>query len=83
MRVWSGAAVLSHPNLLDPHMIKHLLVYGGAAVAGNMIAERFILKDGPDDPSGFVEVKPGFGMDDIARALTIAALAIVAQRFVK
>jgi hypothetical protein len=28
-------------------------------------------------------VQPGFGMDDIARALTIAALAIVAQRFAK
>lgn len=63
--------------------VKSLLVLTGAAVAGNFVAERFLLKDGPDDTSGFIEVKPGFGMDDIARAATIALLAMLAHKLTK
>lgn len=77
MTVLSSRTPTPHP------MVKQLLIFGGAAVAGNYVAERFLLKDGPDDPSGFVEVKPGFGMDDITRALAIAAFAILAQRFAR
>lgn len=63
--------------------IKTLLILTGAAAAGNFVAERFILKDGPDDPSGFIEVKPGFGLDDVARAATIAVLAMLAHKMAK
>lgn len=63
--------------------IKTLLILTGAAAAGNFVAERFILKDGPDDPSGFIEVKPGFGLDDVARAATIALIATLAHKMVK
>ena len=63
--------------------VKTLLILTGAAAAGNFVAERFLLKDGPDDPSGFVEVKPGFGMDDVARAATIAVIAMLAYKFTK
>lgn len=62
--------------------MKGLLVLVGAAIVGNMVAEKFLLKAGPDDPSGFIEVKEGFGADDIARAATIAAVAMVARRFI-
>ena len=63
--------------------IKTLLILTGAAAAGNFVAERFILKDGPDDPTGFLEVKPGFGLDDVARAATIAVIAMLAHKLVK
>ena len=63
--------------------VKTLLILTGAAAAGNFVAERFLLKDGPDDPSGFIEVKPGFGMDDVARAATIALIAMLAHKFTK
>jgi hypothetical protein len=63
--------------------IKTLLILTGAAAAGNFVAERFILKDGPDDPSGFLEVKPGFGLDDVARAATIAVIAMLAHKMAK
>ena len=63
--------------------IKTLLILTGAAAAGNFVAERFILKDGPDDPTGFLEVKPGFGLDDVARAATIAVIAMLAHKMVK
>lgn len=60
--------------------VKNLAILTAAAVAGNYVAERFLLKDGPDDPSGFVEVKPGFGLDDITRAATIAVFAMLAGK---
>ena len=42
----------------------------GIAV-GNMIAERWVLRASPEDPTGFVDVSPGFGLDEIARAAVI------------
>lgn len=61
-------------------MVKQILVLTGAAIAGNFLAERFILKDGPDDTSGIIEVKPGFGMDDVARGLVIAGVVLAAKQ---
>jgi hypothetical protein len=62
-------------------MVKQVAILTGAAILGNWLAERFILKDGPDDTSGFVEVKPGLGMDDVARGLTIAAVVMLANKY--
>lgn len=45
-----------------------------------MIAERFVLKNSPDDPTGFVLIADGIGLDDAARAATIATVAWLAKR---
>jgi hypothetical protein len=66
---------------LGARAMKGLLVLVGAGIVGNMIAEKFLLKGGPDDPTGFIEVAEGFGMDDVARAVVIAGIAMVARRF--
>ena len=47
--------------------MKGLLVVFGAVVIGNMVAEKFLLKSGPDD-SGWVEASEGLGLDDAVRA---------------
>lgn len=73
-------AALERPGSLG-FMMKQVAILTGAAIAGNWLAERFILKDGPDDTSGFVEVKPGLGMDDLARGLTIAAIVLLANKY--
>jgi hypothetical protein len=58
--------------------IKGFLIVLVLAIAGNYAAERWVLKD-PNDPNdpGFVDFKPGFGMDDVARGATIALAVIV------
>ena len=63
-------------------MFKTLAKGPAAAVIGNMVAEKFILKSGPDDPSGFIEVADGLGMDDLARGLTIAVAFLLINQFV-
>jgi hypothetical protein len=62
-------------------MLKSFLVITVAALVGNMVAEKFVLK-APGSDSGFVEVKDGIGMDDFARAATIGAAVLVAKKFV-
>jgi len=54
------------------------LVLLGSVVAGNWVAERFVLKGDKDDPTGFIVVSDGFGMDDIARGAVIVAIAMLA-----
>lgn len=63
--------------------MKGILVLAGGAVVGNMLAEKFLLKSHPEDPSGFIEVKEGFGMDDIARAAAIVGVTILLQKFIR
>lgn len=60
--------------------MKSILFVAGAAVIGNFIAERFVLKSTAEDPSGFVVVADGFGLDDMARALVIAAVYFGAKK---
>jgi hypothetical protein len=60
-------------------MKKTALVFG-SVIAGNYIAERFVLKAGPDDPTGFVMVADGLGMDDIARAACVLLAVWVADK---
>jgi len=62
----------------------HLMTIAKTAagvIAGNFVFERSILKN-PIDGSGFVEVKEGFGMDDIIRAATVAAVVIAMDKFI-
>lgn len=64
-------------------MNKKMLVLLGAAVIGNMLAEKFLLKSSEDDPRGFVMVAEGFGADDLTRAVAIVGVAMVADRFMR
>lgn len=59
--------------------LKGPLIVFGAAVLGEWITERFVIKDGPDD-TGFIARSPGFGMDEIARGAIIAIFATVALK---
>lgn len=52
--------------------MKSWLVLGGGILAGKYLAS-WLIKEGPDDPTGFVERSAGFGLDDIAE---IAAIAV-------
>lgn len=61
--------------------MKGFLVVVGAAIVGNMIAERYVLKSTPEDPTGFILVADGIGLDDAARGATIAAVYLVAKKF--
>ena len=60
--------------------LMHLLKVAGGIIVGNMLFERFLLKN-PVDNTGFIEVKEGFGMDDVVRAATVAAVVIAAEKF--
>ena len=59
---------------------KGLAIIGGS-IAGNMFAERWLLKAGPDDPQGFVMVADGIGLDDFVRGASIAMCAFFLDRF--
>ena len=61
--------------------MKGLLFVAGSAFVGNMIAERFILKSTPEDPTGFIEVRDGIGLDDAARAFVIGGVYLLAKKF--
>lgn len=54
----------------------------GAVLAGNYLAERFILRP-PGETGGLIDVSPGFGMDDIARAAIVAGIAIGGAHLLK
>jgi hypothetical protein len=61
--------------------LMHIAKIAAGVIAGNFVFERFILKN-PIDGSGFVEVKEGFGMDDVIRAATVAAVVVAVDKFV-
>jgi hypothetical protein len=50
----------------------------GASV-GNWIADAWILKAGPAD-EGFVDMEPGFGMDDVVRGITVAVSILTLEQ---
>lgn len=62
--------------------MKGTLVLAGSVVVGNYLAERFLLKAGPDDPTGFIPVSEGIGLDDVARAAAIVVVAMLAKKFI-
>lgn len=60
--------------------MKRILVDTAAIVAGSVIFDRFIARvEGSD--SGFIDVTPGIGLDDVARAATILATLMIAHKF--
>lgn len=62
--------------------MKGILVLAGGVIVGNYLAERFVLKANADDPTGFIVVSEGLGMDDVARAAVIVAVVMVSKRFI-
>ena len=63
--------------------MKQALGIAAGALAGNFLAEKFALKASADDPSGFVLVAEGFGMDDVVRAAFITAGAVLFLKILK
>ena len=58
-----------------------LLVLSAASLAAKYIAENFVITTGEGDP-GFVQFDPsGFGMDDVAVALTFGLVSCIAITF--
>ena len=51
-------------------------------LAGNWVFDQWIVRSDAN-PNGFVDFTPGFGLDDVVRAATVAGTAIVVTRFVK
>lgn len=63
--------------------MKSFLITGGAVLAGMYVLRQFILKDGPDDPTGFIQVdRSGWGLDDLAEAATITGMIFLAKKFI-
>lgn len=59
--------------------VKKTVVLLASVIGGNYLAERYVLKSGPDDPTGFVQVADGLGMDDVARAVAVVATVYAAD----
>ncbi|MCI0408919.1 MAG: hypothetical protein L0191_10195 [Acidobacteria bacterium] len=47
--------------------IRKLLALTLGIIAGNVLAEMFILKK-PGEEGGFIEIRDGIGLDEVARA---------------
>lgn len=61
--------------------LKQFAVAAGSAVVGNLLAEKYVLREN-DSQTGLVTVSPmTFGMDDVARGLVIAATMWAAGKF--
>lgn len=61
--------------------MKAVLFVAAAAIIGNMLAEKFVLKATEDDPTGFVLVQEGIGIDDAARGVTIGLVYLGLKKF--
>lgn len=60
--------------------MKNTLFTIGAIVVGNVIFDKFIARvEGSE--GGFVDVKPGIGLDDLARAGTVMLALFAVRRF--
>ena len=62
-------------------MLRDLLILVVAALIANWAVEKWVLRPTDDAPTGFVTIKPGFGMDDLARPLGFAIVAMLAHKF--
>lgn len=62
--------------------IKKMAITAGVLAGGNFLFDRFIVKTDANS-GGFIEIAPGFGLDDVVRGLFLAASLMLAGRFVK
>jgi hypothetical protein len=60
--------------------LKNIAITLGLVAAGDWTAKRFVLKD-PNNPDskGFVDIKEGFGLDDVAHAATITLFLVAGK----
>lgn len=63
--------------------MKKTAIVFGSVIVGNYLAERFVLKATPDDPSGFIQVAEGIGMDDVARAAVIVLTTYAVEKLTR
>lgn len=62
--------------------LKGPLILAAGIYAGDFIAEKFIIKDGPDD-TGFIQRTDGFGLDEIAKLATQVAVTVLLLKMFK
>lgn len=62
--------------------MKALLVTILLLIAGDWIAKKFVMKNA-DTGSGFVEVTPGFGLDDVAYFGTLGLTVFLGKRMLR
>jgi len=61
-------------------MDKKALILLAAAIAGPVVADRFLIRYGAGDTSGIVDYKLGFGIDDVlVGAATFAVYMLVSK----
>ena len=58
--------------------MKRILILGAGALLGSFLYESFIAQG--DDGRGFVPQAPGFGVDDVVRALVTGGAIVVTSR---
>lgn len=61
--------------------MKRTLVTVAAVMLGNIVFEKFIAKT-DDNSGGFIQVAPGIGLDDVARAATIVGALFLSHKFI-
>lgn len=59
--------------------IKTALLLGGAVISASFVS-GYLIKYGPDDPTGFVEASPGFGLDEIVHAGVVIGLFVLGKK---
>lgn len=67
-------------------MIKELAVVGIGVLAGDWIFTKFLAaryNDQGQKVGGFIDVQPGFGMDDVIHAGVIAVVIVGSSRLLK
>lgn len=63
-----------------PLWAKTFLLATGAYLAGTYVSDRFIIKYGANDPSGFIDAGDGFGKDEGVVALVSAGLFVIGRK---
>lgn len=58
-----------------------LLVLSIASLGAKWVAERFVIKADESDTTGFILQSEGFGLDDVAVAVTFGLVGAVAMMF--
>lgn len=55
---------------------------GISAAIGVYVLDKFVINYGPNDPDGFVQVTPGFGMDTVATVVTLGLVSATLDKVI-
>jgi hypothetical protein len=61
--------------------LQNIAVAAAGAAAAGWILDQFVIKYGPDDPTGFIEQMDGFGVADVVIPAGYAAGVLLALQF--